>query len=201
VTLQLSVPSSVPAGNYSPQVIGASGSLSHTLPLALAVISQAEGVLPDTWLNENVGNGYAGTGTSYSNGVFTVQGAGWDIWGESDQFQFAYQTLRGDGSIVARMVTRQNVFGTSKVGVMIREGLTAGSTYAMLALHGPSVERACCSMGRERLRALARASRICWKAWFPAACVGSAWSRRAEFEQFGDPHTVLRCEREPDGYL
>src|SRR5438128_5212002 len=135
-TLQLTVPAGISAGTYSPQVTGASGSLSHMLPLTLTVNSPAAGALPDTWLNENIGNSYGGTGTSYDNGTYTAQGAGSDIWGESDQFQYAYQTMKGDGILVARVANRQNVFVNTKVGVMIRDGLTGGSINAMFALYG-----------------------------------------------------------------
>ena len=38
----------------------------------------------------------------------SVTGAGVDIWDTSDQFQFVYQTLDGDGEIVARVTSLQN---------------------------------------------------------------------------------------------
>ena len=56
--------------------------------------------LPTGWLDGDVGSvGTAGTAT-YSNGTFTVQGAGSQIYGSADAFHFAYQPLSGDGSIV-----------------------------------------------------------------------------------------------------
>src|SRR5439155_8315160 len=102
-TLQLTVPAGLSTGTYSPRAIASNGNLSHTLPLTLTVIDSAAGVLPDTWLNENIADSTAGTGTTYSNGAFTVQGAGSDIWGSVDQFQFAYQSMKGDDSIMCRV--------------------------------------------------------------------------------------------------
>jgi hypothetical protein len=37
--------------------------------------------------------------------VFTVSGAGADIWGTADSFHFAYTALNGDGQIVARVTS------------------------------------------------------------------------------------------------
>ena len=34
---------------------------------------------------------------TYASGIFSVSGAGADIWNNSDQFHFVYQTLTGDG--------------------------------------------------------------------------------------------------------
>ena len=61
------------------------------------------GALPSPWLHQDVGSvGVAGS-ASFSSGVFTVAGAGSDIWGAADSFHFAYQSFAGDGQIVARV--------------------------------------------------------------------------------------------------
>ena len=49
----------------------------------------------------------------------------------SDQFRFVYQTIDGDGEIVARVDSLQNVNGWTKGGVMIRADLTAAAANAM----------------------------------------------------------------------
>jgi len=87
--------------------------------------------LPQGWLDQDVGSvGLAGSAT-YANGAFTVKGSGQYIWSTADSFNFAYQTLSGDGSIVARVVSSQGASAAS--GVMIRETLTAGSDMAFAA--------------------------------------------------------------------
>jgi len=67
--------------------------------------------------------GQAGS-AGYNNGTFTVNGAGARIYGTADAFNFVYQSLTGDGTIVARLVSWQ---GTAEpyasVGVMIRDTL------------------------------------------------------------------------------
>jgi hypothetical protein len=88
--------------------------------------------LPSPWLNQDVGAvGVAGS-TSFSGGVFTVKGAGGDIWGSADGFQFVYQPLSGDGQIVTRVVSVQNTNTNAKAGVMLRGDLTAGSAHVIL---------------------------------------------------------------------
>jgi len=66
--------------------------------------------------------------------VFTVTGAGDDIWDSSDQFRFVYQSVTGDTQIIARVASLQGVRAWSKAGVMIRGSLTGPSAYAMLAV-------------------------------------------------------------------
>ena len=69
---------------------------------------------------------------SESGGVFTVRGAGADIWGTADSFHFMSQPLSGNGEIVARVMSIQNTNALAKAGVMIRGALTAGSAHVIL---------------------------------------------------------------------
>ena len=87
--------------------------------------------LPSPWNNADIGAvGKIGSAV-YSNGVFTVAGSGADIVGNSDAFQFVYQSWTGDGQIVARVTGVQNTDGWAKAGVMFRETLAADSRNAM----------------------------------------------------------------------
>jgi hypothetical protein len=65
-----------------------------------------------------------------SAGTFTMSGVGTDIYGTSDQFQFAYKSLSGDGTIIARVDSVDNADPWSKAGVMVREGLEPGARFA-----------------------------------------------------------------------
>jgi fibronectin type 3 domain-containing protein len=86
------------------------------------------------WADTDIGNpGLAGSASS-SNGTFTVNGGGADIWGTSDAFHYVYQALSGDGTIVARVVSVQNTDGWAKAGVMIRESLNANSTFVDMVI-------------------------------------------------------------------
>ena len=88
--------------------------------------------LPSGWSSSDVGTtGAAGSATA-SGGVFTVSGAGADVWGTSDALQYAYTTLAGDGAIIARVATVQNVANWTKAGVMIRNSLSASAAQAFM---------------------------------------------------------------------
>jgi hypothetical protein len=88
--------------------------------------------LPSPWTQTDVGAVTIAGSASYSAGTMTVRASGADIWGTADAFHFVYKTLTGDGSIVARIASLQNVNSWSKAGVMIRETLDAGSKHAMM---------------------------------------------------------------------
>ena len=84
--------------------------------------------------SQDVGNVGAAGSFSEFNGVFTVKGNGWDIYGSADAFHYAYQTLDGDGEIVAWVISVENTDPWAKAGVMIRETLNADSKNAFIAL-------------------------------------------------------------------
>ena len=73
--------------------------------------------LPAGWTQTDVGAvGLAG-GASEANGVFTVSGAGSDIWGAADSFSYLSTPLEGDGSISARALSEQNTHPFAKAGI------------------------------------------------------------------------------------
>jgi len=100
--------------------------------MAFAIVAPLPAPLPTPWSTRDIGAvGVAGS-ASYATGTFTVKGAGADIWGTADAFRFVYQSLPGDGEIVARVASLQNVAAWTKAGVMIRQGLDAGSAHAVM---------------------------------------------------------------------
>ncbi|MEN6575473.1 MAG: discoidin domain-containing protein [Phycisphaerales bacterium] len=75
------------------------------------------------------------TTVTETGGKMNVTGAGADIWNNSDEFTYAYKTLTGDGSLIARVVSIGPGSNTwSKGGVMIRDSLNGGSTHASMVL-------------------------------------------------------------------
>ena|ERR1051325_8674445 len=95
---------------------------------AIAVHAQ----VGSTWLSQDIGSVGSAGASSGGSGAYTITGDGTDIWGTADAFQFAYTTLTGDGSIVARVASVQHVADWTKAGVMMRETLDAGSKNAMM---------------------------------------------------------------------
>jgi len=95
---------------------------------------------PRDWTEEGVGElslwfhglpGSVGSFTEGPAGTYTMTGSGTDITGPSDEFHYAYKTLTGAGSIIARVESVENTHGWAKAGVMIRETLDPDSTHAM----------------------------------------------------------------------
>jgi regulation of enolase protein 1 (concanavalin A-like superfamily)/uncharacterized membrane protein len=136
-TLTLSASSAATTGTVTVTITGNSGSLSKTITLTLTVTAAP---LPSNWVDLDIGAvGMAGS-ASYLNGVFTTNGSGQYIWNNSDQFNFAYQGLSGDGTIVARLVSSQGGANQQSVGVMIRESLNANSANAYALFGGGNSE-------------------------------------------------------------
>ena len=52
----------------------------------------------------------------------------------TDAFHFVYQSLTGDGTIIARMASITNTNSWAKAGVMIRENLDANARHAMVVV-------------------------------------------------------------------
>lgn len=94
------------------------------------------GPLPSPWVGEDIGApalpGSSGYGPA--EGLFTVTGAGNDVWADADQLHFAHQTLPGDGRITARILSQTATSDWAKAGVMIKQSPVAGAPYSFLAV-------------------------------------------------------------------
>jgi hypothetical protein len=64
--------------------------------------------------------------------ILTARGA--DITGEADEFFFVHKLFSGNGAITVKVDSLTRTDGQAKAGVMMRESLTAGSKYAMIAI-------------------------------------------------------------------
>ena len=97
-------------------------------------IPNLTGGVPSPWTSADVGSVGSAGGAQAANGTYWLSGAGTDIGGTADAHQFMYQTLTGDGSLIARL-SDQQISGTDKVGLMVRENLAAGSRTVALLLN------------------------------------------------------------------
>lgn len=91
------------------------------------------GPLPTPWVDSDVGAPAIAGSAGYANGVFTVNGAGTDIYGTSDQFNYVDQPAVGSGTIVARVTSQTNTSSNAKAGVMFKQSTAAGSPYLLIA--------------------------------------------------------------------
>jgi len=89
---------------------------------------------PTGWSCADLGNPSPAGSQSMSGGTWTIQAGGADIWGSSDQFHFAWQSLPGDGGISARVASQTNSSPWAKAGVMLRQSSDANAAfyYAMV---------------------------------------------------------------------
>jgi phospholipase/lecithinase/hemolysin len=126
---------SVPIGSYTflAQVNYGSGQVVTSSAIQVSVSPPPGSTPPPPWTNRDIGTvGQAG-GTFYtSNGTFYVSGAGNDIWGLADAFQYLSEPFAGDGYIQAVVTGIQNTDGYAKAGLMLRESLDPGSRNALV---------------------------------------------------------------------
>ena len=129
---------------YAEQTIVQSG--NQSMPLFYdntAGVTNSEAALtltaPRDWTRHGLANlslwfrGYPASVGSFTEGpigTYTMTGSGADIWDTADQFHFAFKTLNGAGTIIARINSVQDTHAWAKAGVMIRETLDAGSKHA-----------------------------------------------------------------------
>jgi regulation of enolase protein 1 (concanavalin A-like superfamily) len=127
--------SNVAAGSYSLTAKATDNAGAATTSAAVSVTvspGSPASTMPPGWSDLDIGAVTGAGSASYSAPTFTVTGQGTDIWNNADAFHYAYRTLSGDGTIVARVATVQYTDRWSKAGVMIRETLDAGSTHAFM---------------------------------------------------------------------
>lgn len=75
----------------------------------------------------------AKTGTTINNNsVIEITAGGADIWGEEDQFHFAYREVEGDFQVTIHLESFSKADLYSKAGIMVRESLEAGSKHAFM---------------------------------------------------------------------
>jgi regulation of enolase protein 1 (concanavalin A-like superfamily) len=127
---------SVAAGSYSLTAVARDNAGGARTSSAVAVTVTGTAGLPAPWTNRDIGSpALAGSATA-AGGTFTVRGAGYDIWDDTDEFQFVSQPLTGDVEVIARVASFQYAVPWSKAGVMIRDTLTEDSRHAFMLTSG-----------------------------------------------------------------
>jgi outer membrane protein assembly factor BamB len=104
------------------------GSVDNKL-YAFGLASAPPPSCPGGWSCADVGSPAVPGGQSLNGSVWTVTGAGNDIWGRSDQFHFVWQQLPGGGGVQAKVVSQSNTNPWAKSGVMLRQSTDPGSAY------------------------------------------------------------------------
>jgi len=92
------------------------------------------GPLPTRYFAADIGDiGVAGS-SCFSNNIYTMQGSGTDIGGNSDAFQFAFNNQNGDESVSVEVLTQDATNAANKAGLMIRDSVSNTSRFAYIAL-------------------------------------------------------------------
>ncbi|HMD54064.1 MAG TPA: RICIN domain-containing protein [Phycisphaerae bacterium] len=125
--LNLDVTSTSAYGGYGAQLIQATASGGASQDWKL------QGLAPG-WTDQDIGSpgvaGSANYAAIYNGTTWNVTGGGADIYGTSDQFNFASQSFTGDGQIVAKVTSQTNTNASAKAGVMFRNTNAANSAFA-----------------------------------------------------------------------
>jgi len=87
---------------------------------------------PAPWTSQDVGSTGQTGSASFASGVFTVAGAGADIWGTTDAFQYVAQPTSGDMQMVAHVTAVQNTDTFAKAGLMLRQSTAANAAHVIL---------------------------------------------------------------------
>lgn len=99
-----------------------------------AAVACAAG-LPEGWASTDVGSASPAGTTTFDGEHFLIEDRGSDIGGTADAFRFTYTRLKGNGVLVARVVHPISS-QYSKVGLMVRSTLDAGSPHAAMLIQG-----------------------------------------------------------------
>ncbi len=89
----------------------------------------------ENWVSQDVGSPAITGSTSYNQATdtFTIQGAGTQIDGVADSFQFAYLPLVGNVEIITRVVSQTNSSGYANAKPPTTHGSTTQETSACKA--------------------------------------------------------------------
>ena len=90
--------------------------------------------LPSGWTSRDVGSPTVPGNSQTSGGSYLVEGAGIDITGTSDQFQYCYRSISGDFDIRGQVAAMQDTSAGSKFGLMFRESMNATSRNVFVLL-------------------------------------------------------------------
>lgn len=124
-------------GTYVLRLTANDSALQTTDDIQITVAAAAGGSLPAGWLTADIGTvGVAGS-SSESAGTFTSAGSGRDISGRLDGFRYTWQNaeyVSGDEMFACQVVSMGSTHPLAKAGAMIRQNISPGSKFAMMAI-------------------------------------------------------------------
>ncbi|CAN5428733.1 hypothetical protein BH10PLA1_BH10PLA1_13860 [soil metagenome] len=124
---------------YTVTAVNLNSTYVPALPSESAFSNEASpSVAPADMLNHSydIGAAKIGGSSSFSNGVYTVKGAGSGIQTAADQFQYDYANLNGNVTLIANVSSLTNTGAQSRAGVMVRSTTSNKSTYVAVSVTG-----------------------------------------------------------------
>jgi len=115
---------------YEVNAVNSSGTSANSSPVS-ATPSGGSSSLPAGQTDVDIGGSLpAGTGND-SGGVYTLTGGGANVWGTSDQFNYAYQSGGGDETIITRVtgLSGAGLNASAKAGIMFRDSTATGAIF------------------------------------------------------------------------
>jgi len=88
--------------------------------------------IPTPWKLNDINDNKASA--TYSNGVFSIEGGGRDIWDGIDQFAFLNKETNNNTYISVRIISQSNSEPWAKTGLMFRESTAANSKFIMICV-------------------------------------------------------------------
>ncbi len=123
------------AGPYYAWITNAGGAI-NTANAILNVMPPTNYVLSAPWVSADIGPvGLVGSAYNVA-GLYTANGAGASLNGTADQFRYVYQTMSGDGSIIAKITSQTGTNVNGYAGIMVRETTATGSSFMLAARQG-----------------------------------------------------------------
>jgi len=90
------------------------------------------GDLPGKWQSADIGVIARAGGACATGATFQLRGSGNGTTGSTDQFHFVYQSLTGDGGMLAQIVSNTPTVANARSGIMIRSDLQDDAPFVML---------------------------------------------------------------------
>ena len=84
---------------------------------------------PKSWNCADIGNPVLVGDQSLSKSIWTLKGAGKDIWRAADQFHFVWQPLSANSTVSAQLVSQAKTDPLAKAGIMLRANVDVSSPY------------------------------------------------------------------------
>ncbi len=179
--------------------------LLRSLGMCLAALSgllllhcDLAAAVPSGWASADIGAPALSGSASWTaaTGIWTLNGAGTDIWGTGDQCNFTSRATNGDVTIVAHVSSVSNTDPYAKAGVMIRKDATGGAACAsVLVSYSKGITFQWRNADGATTNAIAAAGAIKAPAWVRLTRAGNLFSGAYSYDginwlQLGDPQTV-----------